>query len=156
MTVIPCPSFAPGFPPDADDPMSSTARLRVGHLGAEEPLDLLPDPVILAHQDVSARFEDDRLGPRDPGRRVAHDISSLVGVVGCADQHDRHPQLLHRQVGGDRNGGAEALTAVASFFFDSRIWASRRRMSARSSAASSPRACPAVPDGVADRRMRAA
>ena len=50
----------------------------------------------------------------------------------------------------------EALTAMASFFLDSRIWASRRRMSSRSSAASSQRACPAAPDGWAELRMRAA
>ena len=46
----------------------------------------------------------------------------------------------------------DALTAMASFFLDSRIWASRRRMSSKSPSASPP----GGPDGLADWRMRAA
>jgi hypothetical protein len=50
----------------------------------------------------------------------------------------------------------EALTAAASFFLVSRSWASRRRRSARNSAASSWRASSTAPDGVTCSRTRVA
>jgi len=64
----------------------------------------------------------------DPGRSEAepgHVAITVAAMTGPA------PKMPVRLV-------PDALTAMASFFLDSRIWASRRRMSSKSSAASPP------------------
>lgn len=76
---------------------------------AEELLDLLPDPIVLADQHVPTGLEDEGLGGGEPTSRMAHDLPRLVGVVGRADQQHRHLQLLDREVGRDRGGGADVV-----------------------------------------------